>query len=114
MKKALLILFIVILTSCGEDRSDEDRPDYEKKIIHYVEEGHAKYNRKIDSFKITKFADTNAYHAVYYYRSANIAKGAEMKITQIFHFNSTNDSIVKVDDISSHMKVRGEWANTGL
>ena len=111
MKKLLLLIPVLLLTSCGSKQSDnEGNRNHAKNTI--VSELESDGLGMIKDFEVInlELVDSVNYDATYIFTNPMIGK--RIKIQKIFTFsNQGADSIISVKDVSSLFEKDGEWVD---
>ena len=110
MKKITFIIFITLFSCTQQSESDRNNNLVEKRIKQKIEaDGLGMI--KINTFSLDKKINDSVFQATHSFNNPMIEK--EMNIVKHYTFNTSLDSIVSDEDISTQMMSEGEWVDFG-
>ena len=111
MKKLLLLIPVLLLTSCGSKQSDNEgnRNHAKNTIVSKLESDGLGMIKDFEVINL-ELVDSVNYDATYIFTNPMIGK--RIKIQKIFTFsNQGSDSIISVKEVSSLFEKDGEWVD---
>ena len=111
MKKLLLLIPVLLLTSCGSKQSDNEgnRNHAKNTIVSKLESDGLGMIKDFEVINL-ELVDSVNYDATYIFTNPMIGK--RIKIQKIFTFsNQGADSIISVKEVSSLFEKDGEWVD---
>ena len=111
MKKLLLLIPVLLLTSCGSKQSDNEgnRNHAKNTIVSKLESDRLGMIKDFEVINL-ELVDSVNYDATYIFTNPMIGK--RIKIQKIFTFsNQGADSIISVKEVSSLFEKDGEWVD---
>ena len=111
MKKLLLLIPVLLLTSCGSKQSDDEgnRNHAKNTIVSKLESDGLGMIKDFEVINL-ELVDSVNYDATYIFTNPMIGK--RIKIQKIFTFsNQGSDSIISVKEVSSLFEKDGEWVD---
>tara|TARA_B110000093_G_C12822259_1_gene347439 strand:+ start:347 stop:718 length:372 start_codon:yes stop_codon:yes gene_type:complete len=111
MKKLLLLIPVLLLTSCGSKQSDNEgnRNHAKNTIVSKLESDGLGMIKDFEVINL-ELVDSVNYDATYIFTNPMIGK--RIKIQKIFTFsNQGADSIISVNEVSSLFEKDGEWVD---